>query len=392
MKDFIKKPRNFAPGPTPMYLPAYAAGMQADLHHRTDEFRRYMKGTLEGLQYLLDTRNPVMLFTASGTGVMEAALTNLLSPGDRALVLTAGTFGERWLQLAKAYGIETETVQAPYGEEIPVEEVAKKLSSAGGNPFRAVFLQATETSTGVRHNVRAVAELVRPLKKTCVVVDAITGIGTMELQPDEWGLDIMIGGSQKALMIPPGLAFASVSEKAWKFIGQAKLPRFYFDMMKERKSLEKGEAAFTPAVSLVVALHQALEFIRELGRENLVANAAMLAEAARRAACALGLKLFAPSSPANAVTAISSPEGIDSGAIIREVRSGFGAGLANGQGRMKGKVFRIGHLGNHDILDLIGLIGALEIALHRMGHSVELGAGVRAAQQVYLERQKEEKE
>ena len=389
MTDFIKKPRNFTPGPTPMYLPAYAAGMQADLHHRTEEFRRYMKGTLEGLQYLLDTRNPVMLFTASGTGAMEAALTNLLSPGDRALVLTAGTFGERWGKLTKAFGIETEMIQAPYGETIPIEEVKKKISSASKNPFRAVFMQATESSTGVRHDVQAVAKLVRPLGGTCLVVDAVTGIGTMELQPDAWGLDIMIGGSQKALMIPPGLAFMSVSEKAWRFIGQAKLPRFYFDMMKERKSLEKFETAFTPAVSLVVSLHQALEFIWELGRENLIANAAMLAEAARRAACALGLKLFAAASPANAMTVIESPMGIESSDIIREVKETFGAGLANGQGEMKGKVFRIAHLGNHDILDLLGILGAIEMGLFRLGRKIELGAGVRAAQEVYLKRHKD---
>jgi aspartate aminotransferase-like enzyme len=216
------------------------------------------------------------------------------------------------------------------------------------------------------------------------VVDAITGTGTTDLRPDEWGIDIMIGGSQKATMIPPGLAFASISEKAAKVMEKSKLPRYYFDYAKERKSLAKGESSYTPATSLVVCLHDSLDYIKKLGRENLIGNAALLAEATREAAIGLGLTNFAVSSPANAVTSINAPAGIESTKVVKEMRSRFGAILTDGQGSMKGKMFRIAHLGYYDFLDLLAILGALEIALQKVGHKVELGAGVRAAQSVYL--------
>ncbi|PYV14612.1 MAG: hypothetical protein DMG21_17620 [Acidobacteria bacterium] len=247
-----------------------------------------------------------------------------------------------------------------------------------------MFVQATESSTGVSHDVARLGRLVRGLPETALVVDAITGLGTTDLQPDEWGLDIVIGGSQKALMVPPGLAFLGVSEKAWKLIERSKLPRFYFNLARERKAQSKSEVSFTPATTLVVALHTALEYIRSMGREKLIANAAMLAEATRAAASALGLGLFAESSPANALTAVSAPAGMDSGAIIKELRARFGAIVANGQGSMKGKIFRIAHLGYYDAPDMFALIASLEIVLTKLGHTCELGAGVARAQEVYL--------
>ena len=298
------------------------------------------------------------------------------------LVGTAGKFGERWLDLAKVYGIEAVKVEASYGQPLDIEEMKKRLANDG--PFRAVFVQATETSTGVCHDVKALGEAVRAYPETCLVVDAITGLGTTDLRPDEWGLDVVIGGSQKALMIAPGLAFAGVSEKGWKIIEKSKLPRYYFDYAKERKNLAKGEASYTPATTLMVSLHAALDYIRKVGRENLIANAALLAEATRAAAPALGLKLFAPRSPANAVTAICAPQGMDSGSIVKEMRARFGAIVANGQGSMKGKIFRLAHLGYYDAADLFAGLAALEIVLLKVGHKVELGSGVRAAQEVYL--------
>jgi aspartate aminotransferase-like enzyme len=324
----------------------------------------------------------VILFASSGTGAMEGAISNLLSPGDRILIGTAGKFGERWVQLAKAYGIESVVVEAPYGHTVPVSEMKKHLETGG--PFRAVFIQATESSTGVRHDVEALGKIVSALPECCFVVDAITGLGTTDIRPDEWGVDIMIGGSQKATMIPPGLAFASVSEKAWKTIDKSKLPRYYFDYAKERQSLAKGESSYTPATSLVVCLHAALNYIKQLGRENLIGNAALLAEATREAATALGLTHFATCSPANAVTAINAPAGIESTKIVKEMRSRFGVILTDGQGTMKGHMFRLAHLGYYDFLDLMAVLGALEIALLKVGHKVELGSGVRAAQNVYL--------
>jgi aspartate aminotransferase-like enzyme len=380
----IIKERLFTPGPTPLLMEAQARTLTATLHHRTEAFRKLLRESVENLKYFFNTRNDVLIFTCSGTGVMEGAVANLLSPGDRILVATAGKFGERWLELAKVYSIEAEKVEAPYGRPVSVEEIRKRLESAG--PFKAVFIQATETSTAVSHDVRALGAAVRDFPETCLVVDAITGLGTSEICPDEWGLDVVIGGSQKALMIPPGLAFVSVSEKAWKLIEKSRLPRYYFDFAKERKNLAKGEASYTPATTLVVSLHAALEYVRQLGRENLIANAALLAEAAREAARALGLKLFADCSPANAVTAVCAPEGMDSGAIVKELRTRFGAVVANGQGSMKGKIFRLAHLGYYDLADLFAVVAALEIVLRKLGQRVELGSGVRAAEEVYLRR------
>jgi aspartate aminotransferase-like enzyme len=379
----IIKERLFTPGPTPLLMEAQARTLAAgDIHHRTEAFRKIMTETLALLKYYYDTRNDVLVFASSGTGAMEGAVSNLFSPGERMLVGTAGKFGERWMGIAQAYGIEAVKVELPYGQPVDIAAMKQKLASHG--PFRAVFIQATETSTAVMNDVHALGEAVKNYAETALVVDAITGLGTSDLRIDAWGLDIVIGGSQKAVMIPPGLAFASVSEKAWGLIAKSKLPRFYFDFAKERKNQAKGETAYTPATTLIVSLHAALEYIKKLGRENLIANAALLAEASRAAAQALGLKLFAESSPANAATAVCAPAGMDSGAIVKELRTRFGAIIANGQGSMKGQIFRLAHLGYYDIADLFAVFAALEIALLKLGHKVELGSSVRAAQEVYL--------
>ncbi len=378
----IIKERLFTPGPTPLLMEAQLRALTMTLHHRTDAFRALMRETLDNLKYYFNTKNDVIVFASSGTGAMEGAVSNLLSPGDRVLIGTAGKFGERWVQLAKAYGIESVVVEAPYGQSVPVGEMKKHLESSGA--FRAVFIQATESSTGVRNDVESLGKMVSALPDCCFVVDAITGLGTTDLRPDEWGIDILIGGSQKATMIPPGLAFASISDKAGKAMEKAKLPRYYFDYAKERKSLAKGESSYTPATSLVVCLHAALNYIKDLGRENLIGNAALLAEATREAAVALGLTNFAVGTPANAVTAINAPAGIESTKIVKDMKSRFGVILTDGQGSMKGHMFRIAHLGYYDFLDLLAVLGALEITLLKVGHKVELGSGVRAAQNVYL--------
>jgi aspartate aminotransferase-like enzyme len=379
----IIKERLFTPGPTPLLMDAQISTLAAgNVHHRTEAFRKIMSETLALLKYYYDTQNDVLIFASSGTGAMEGSISNLLAPGERVLVGTAGKFGERWLGLAKAYGIEAVTVESPYGQPVNIEAMKQKLANDG--PFRAVYIQATETSTAVMNDVRTLGEAVKKYPETALVVDAITGLGTSDLRIEEWGLDIVIGGSQKAVMIPPGLAFVSVSEKAWGLIAKSKLPRFYFDFAKERKSQSKGETAYTPATTLVIGLHAALEYIKKLGRENLIANAALLAEASRAGAQALGLKLFAESSPANAATAICAPVGMDSGTIVKELRTRFGAIIANGQGSMKGQIFRLAHLGYYDIADLFAIFAALEIALQKLGQKVELGSSVRAVQEVYL--------
>jgi aspartate aminotransferase-like enzyme len=290
--------------------------------------------------------------------------------------------------LAKAYGVKTEVVSAPYGETFSLDAVRAKLDGV-----RAVYMQGTETSTGVRHDVEGVAKLLKGTD-TLLVVDAITGLGTTHFDVDGWGVDVLIGGSQKAVMIPPGLAYLSVSERAWQRMDSTTNPRFYFDLRKERKSAAKGESAYTPATSLVAALGAALDFIRSMGngdlaagRYELVENAETAAAMTRAAAQALGLKLFAKSSPAAAVSAISAPDGVDSGAIVKGFRTQFGAVVANGQGdEMKGKIFRVAHLGYYDYLDTIAVIGALEHVLASISKKVEFGTGLRAAQQAYAER------
>jgi aspartate aminotransferase-like enzyme len=379
----IIKERLFTPGPTPLLMEAQARTLAAaNVHHRTEAFRKIMTETLALLKYYYNTPNDVLIFASSGTGAMEGAVSNLLSPGERMLVGTAGKFGERWLGLAQAYGIDAVKVESPYGQPVNIDAMKQKLANDG--PFRAVFIQATETSTAVMNDVRALGQAVKNYPETALVVDAITGLGTSDLRIEEWGLDIVIGGSQKAVMIPPGLAFASVSEKAWGLIAKSRLPRYYFDFAKERKNQAKGETAYTPATTLIIGLHAALEYIKKLGRENLIANAALLAEASRAGAQALGLKLFAESSPANAATAVCAPAGMDSGAIVKELRTSFGAIIANGQGNMKGQIFRLAHLGYYDIADLFAVFAALEIALVKLGQDVVLGSSVRAVQEVYL--------
>ncbi len=383
----LRKNRLFTPGPTPLLPAAQTAMASFTAHHRTADFRELFQRVLADMKEFVGTRNDVLVLACSGTGVMEASVSNLTSPGDKVLVLTAGKFGERWTGLTKAFGCNVGVLSAPYGKTFSLDEVRAKLTP----DVRAVFVQATESSTGVRHDVRGIAEIVRAQgDETLLVVDAITGLGTTHLDVDGWGVDVIIGGSQKALMIPPGLAYCAVSERAWKRTDGTKSPRFYFDLRKERKSAAKGESAYTPPTSLFAALGAALEFIRGMGngdlakgREALVDNAELCAEMTRAGAQALGLKLFAASAGA-ALTAITSPDGIDSGKIIKEFRETFDAVLANGQGEMKGQLFRIAHIGYYDYLDTIGILAALEHVLGRVtGKTVEYGSAVRAAQEVY---------
>jgi aspartate aminotransferase-like enzyme len=383
----LRKNRLFTPGPTPLLPAAQAAMASFTAHHRTADFRALFQRVLADMKEFIGTQNDVLVLACSGTGAMEASVSNLTSPGDKILVLTAGKFGERWTGLAKAFGCNVEVLSAPYGETFSLNDIRAKLTPE----VRAVFVQATESSTGARHDVQGIAKIVRANgDDTLLVVDAITGLGTTHLDVDGWGVDVIIGGSQKALMIPPGLAYCAVSQRAWRRMDSTTSPRFYFDLRKERKSAAKGESAYTPATSLFAALGAALEFIREMGhgevakgREALVDNAELCAEMTRAGVQAVGLRLYAPS-PGAALTAIRSPDGIDSGKIVKEFRETFDAVVANGQGEMKGEVFRIAHIGYYDYLDTIGILGALEHVLTRVtGNAVEYGAAVRAAQVIY---------
>ncbi len=383
----LRKNRLFTPGPTPILPAAQTAMASFAMHHRTADFRALYSRVLADMKEFIGTQNAVLVLASSGTGVMEGAVSNLTSPGDKVLVLTAGKFGERWRDLAKAFGCSVDVLSAPYGGTFSLDDIRQKLTP----DVKVVYVQATESSTGARHDVEKIAKVVRAQgDDTLLVVDAITGLGTTHFDVDGWGIDVIIGGSQKALMIPPGLAYCAVSERAWKRMETAKSPRYYFDFRKERKAAAKGESSYTPATSLFAALGAALDFIRQMGSGDLVAgrvalvdNAELAAEMTRAGAQSLGLQLFS-SSPAAALTAIQSPAGTDSSALVKEFRDTFAAVVANGQGEMKGKLFRIAHLGYYDYLDTIGILAALEQVLASVtGKQVEYGAAVRAAQEVY---------
>ena len=378
----IRKLRLLTPGPTPLYPPAVRAMAGADIHHRTEDFRALYAQVLEGLRYFMGTSHDVMVFTSSGTGAMESAVSNLFSAGDKVLVVSAGKFGERWVEITRAFGLEVQVLEAPYGDAVTPERVAEALRA--DRAIQGVFVQATESSTGVSHDVQAMAEAVKGTD-ALLVVDGITGLGTSHLDIDGWGLDVVIGGSQKAAMIPPGLAFLSVSPKAWERIEPRRPTYYYFDLLKHKKSGEKGESPWTPAISLLLGLAETLRYIREVGRENLIENAQLLARATREAASALELDLFAKGVPAGAVTSIRAPAGVSSNDIVKQFKTQFGSIIANGQGSMKGEIFRIAHLGYFDFPDLFGVIAELEIILHSLGQKVEFGRGVRRAQEVYVE-------
>jgi len=387
----FRKTRLFTPGPTPLLPAAQFAMAAADIHHRTAEFRALYTRVLAQLKEFVGTENDVLLLAASGTGAMEAAVSNLTSPGDRVLVLSAGKFGERWVALAKAFGCNVDLVSVPYGETFDLEQVKATLHP----DTKAIYLQATETSTAIRHDVRAIASLLKETNsQALLIVDAITGLGTTHFDVDAWGIDILIGGSQKAVMIPPGLAYLSVSDKAWAAMETSKNPRYYFDLRKERKSAKAGESAYTPSVALIAGLGAALDYIAGQaggnlaeGRIALIENAETCAAMTRAGLVALGFTLFAPTSPAAAATAVSVPEGLDSGAVVKELKAKFGAVITNGQGDMKGKIFRIAHLGFFDYMDTIALLGALEfIARDTLKLPVKLGQGLAAAQEVFANR------
>lgn len=390
----LRKNRLFTPGPTPLLPAAQTAMASFTAHHRTPDFKALFQRVLNDLKEFIGTKNDVLVLTCSGSGVMEAAVTNLTSPGDRVLVLTAGKFGERWTSLAQTFGCNVEVLSLPYGETFSLEEMRARLKPS----IRAVFVQATESSTGVRHDVESIARMVREqCEETLLVVDAITGLGTTHLDVDAWGIDVIIGGSQKALMMPPGLAYCAVSQRAWERMEKTTSRRYYFDLRKERKSAAKGETPYTPATSLFAAMGATLEFVRGTGsgnlakgRDILIDNAELCAAMTRAGAEALGLKLYA-STPAAALTAICPPDGVDSGKIVKEFRESFDAVVANGQAEMKGKIFRIAHLGYYDYLDTIGILGALEHVLARVsGNKVEYGAAMRAAQEIYARASSEE--
>ena len=386
----IRKVRLYTPGPTPLLPAAQFAMASADMHHRTQEFRTMFLKVLAQLKVFVGTKNDVIVLSATGTGAMEASVANLTSPGDKVLVLTAGKFGERWTGIVKAFNCAPDVITAPYGQTFDLAEVRKALTAE----HKAIFVQATETSTGVRHDVEALAKLRNEVApNTLLIVDAITGLGTTKFDVDGCGIDVLIGGSQKAVMIPPGLSYLSVSDRAWAAMETSKNPRYYFDLRKERKNAVKGESAYTPAVALIAALGAALDYIANqgggdmaAGRDALIHNAETNAAATRAGLQALGFSLFSPTAPSAACTAMAVPEGVNSTELIKVIKKRFAATPTDGQGEMAGKMVRIAHLGFFDYMDTIAFVAAMEhVARDTMKQDVPFGAGVAAAQKVYAD-------
>ena len=367
------------PGPTQVPPEVALRMAQPLIHHRTPEFSQLFREVQEGLGWLFQTAQPVLTLAASGSGAMEAAIANLCSPGDRVIVVNGGKFGERWLNICAATGLDAHEIEVEWGEAVSVDAVADALH----HDTRAVLMQASETSTTVLHPVREIAALTRA-SDTLLVVDGITAVGATDVPMDAWGIDVLITGSQKALMLPPGLAFIALSEKAWRATQAARLPRFYFDLRKERKAQAKHATAYTPAISLIAGLHEVLTLLQGEGLEGIFARHASLMTATRAAVKALGLRLLAADQPSPAATGVWLPDAVDGVRLLTYMRDRMGVDIAGGQDHLTGRVVRIAHIGYTGPFDVITAVSCLEMALHRFGVSVPLGSGVRAAEAALL--------
>lgn len=378
----MKKRYLLAPGPTPVPESALLAMAAPMIHHRTPQFSAIFREAADLLKYVFKTKEDVLILAASGTGAMEGSVVNLFSPGDEVIVVNGGKFGERWGKISEAYGLKAHWITVEWGKSVDPAAVKKVMDA---NPsVKAVMVQASETSTTVAHPIKELAALTKG-KDCLLIVDGITGVGVFDLPMDDWGIDVLVSGSQKAFMLPPGLAFVALSAKAWKFQETAKCPRFYFDFKKERKNLKDNTTAYTPAVSLITGLLDALHLMKEEGIDNVFVRHDRLARATRAACVAMGLKLLAPESPSNAATGAFVPEGVDGGKLVKYLRDEMGVTLAGGQDHLKGKILRIAHLGYVDTFDIVISISAIEMALAKLGHKVQFGKGVAAAQEILIE-------
>lgn len=376
------KKRLMTPGPTQVPEVALLELAKQVTHHRTSEFKQIFADVLAGLKTVFQTSGDVIVLTSSGSGAMEAAMVNTVPRGGKAIVLDAGRFAQRWAEIGKAFGIEVIRHQVPWGEAVPPADVEALLAK---HPDAvAVFGTLMESSTGVAHDVEAIAEIVRPTK-ALYVVDGISGAGVVECRTEEWGIDILVVGSQKALMLPPGLAFLAVSDKAWKQIETVKPQAFYFDLLQHRKKIHEGpDTPWTPAHTLIAALGKNLELILAEGMDSVWKRARTLGRATRAGIEAIGLKLFAQR-PAEGLTSVYLPDDVDGSAFLKRLESRFGIKVAGGQAQLKGKIFRIAHMGIIDELDILSTLGAIELVLDELGRPVQLGAGMAAASQVFAE-------
>ncbi len=379
--EFLGKRYLFTPGPVPVSPKVLLTQAQPMTHHRLPEFSEILKEIRENLKYLFQTQEKVYFFTSSGTGAMEAAIVNLFSPGDKVIVVEAGKFGQRWKELTLEYGLNPIVISLEWGRVVKPEQIEEAIRK---NPeAKAILIQACETSTGAKHPIQEIAQITSQ-RETLLIIDAITALGVFPLPMDEWGLDGVITGSQKALSLPPGLSFIALSKKAQEASLRAKLPRYYFDLRKEEKAYEKDTTAFTPAVSLLLGLREILKRIRELGLERIFRHSKALSEACKAGILALGLKLF-PEVSAESLTVISAPSELRTGELLKFLREKWGIVLAGGQDRLKGKIIRITHMGDQSPFDLLIALSALEMGFNFFGIKVPLGSAVEAAEKVLFE-------
>jgi len=373
-----------APGPTQVPPEVLLAMARPIIHHRAPEFATLFGQIRQDLKWLFQTEAEVLTLVSSGTGGMEAAVSNFLSPGEKALFVNGGKFGERWGKLCKTFGVQATEIKVEWGQAVDPQAIAEALKQDPS--IKAVYVQASETSTGVAHDTRAIAEIVRNREQTILVVDAITALGVFDLKTDAWGIDVLVAGSQKALMLPPGLAFISVSDKAWNLADKAKNASFYFNLKKEREAQQKNQTAYTAGVSLMIGLKEVLTMLRAEGLGNVFSRHARMAQAMREGMKAAGLSLFPKQNPSDALTVVSTPDGVDGQAVYKNLREQYGITAAGGQDHLKGKIFRISHMGYVDTFDVIQALAATEMVLKGLGYPIKLGAGVGKAEELLCQK------
>ncbi|MCF2145240.1 alanine--glyoxylate aminotransferase family protein [Desmonostoc muscorum LEGE 12446] len=374
------------PGPTPVPEAALLALAKHPIGHRTSEFSNILGEVTENLKWLHQTQSDVLMLNVSGTGAVEAGIINFLSPGDRILVGSNGKFGERWVEIGQAYGLNVEEVKVEWGKPLDPEVFAQKLQADTQKEIKAVIITHSETSTGVLNDLESINRHVKEHGEALIIVDAVTSLGAFNLPVDAWGLDVVASGSQKGYMIPPGLGFVSVSPKAWEAYKTAKLPKYYLDLGKYRKSAAKNTTPFTPPVNMIVALHTTLRIMKEEGLESIFARHQRLKNATRAAIKGLNLPLFAADSHASPAITSVAPQGIESDKIRSLMKKRFDIALAGGQDHLSNKIFRIGHLGFVSDRDILSCIASLEVTLRELGYEdFAPGGGVAAAAKVFTE-------
>ena len=378
----MKKNYLLTPGPTPLPPEVCESLSRPIIHHRTPQFQTILKEAHDGLKYIFQTTNEVFILASSGTGGLESAVINFLSPGDSVLSVDAGKFGERWAEICKAYGVNCEVIKVEWGKAVNPKDIEAKLK-AGQGRIKAVFTTLCETSTGVASDIKAIGSIVKD-SQAILVVDAVSGLGAIDLKTDEWNCDVVVSGSQKGLMLPPGLGFVSVSQKAWKLAETSKCPKYYFDLKAARKAYASVDTPWTPAIGLIIALNEAIRMMKAEGLEKIFGWHNKMAQAVRTAVKALGLELFAPDAYSDVVTAVKVPAGVDGEKLVKTMRDTYGVTIAGGQSEMKGKIFRFAHMGYIGEFDIITGISCLEKVLMQMGYKFELGCGVAAAEKVFL--------